>query len=36
VTFLAVPYDNEAAARRAEELGQPDWARALRTGFMSL
>lgn len=35
VTFLAVPYDHEAAARRAEALGRPDWARALRTGFMS-
>ncbi|HEX2552736.1 MAG TPA: metallophosphoesterase family protein [Microvirga sp.] len=36
VTFLAVPYDNEAAARRAEAHGRPDWAMALRTGFMSL
>lgn len=27
-----VPYDHEAAARRAEANGRPDWADALRTG----
>jgi predicted phosphodiesterase len=32
--FLAVPYDHEAAARRAEANGRPDWAHALRSGFM--
>lgn len=32
--FLAVPYDSEAAAKRADEAGRPDWAHALRTGFM--
>jgi predicted phosphodiesterase len=36
VDLLAVPYDWEAAARRAEERGAPVWARLLRTGFMSL
>ncbi len=34
VTFRALPYDHERAARRAEENGRPDWAHALRTGFM--
>jgi predicted phosphodiesterase len=33
-TFRAVTYDHEAAARRAEANGRPDWAHALRTGFM--
>jgi predicted phosphodiesterase len=33
-TFVAVPYASEEAARRAEANGRPDWARALRTGFM--
>ncbi len=32
--LLAVPYDHEAAARRAEENGRPEWAHPLRTGFM--
>jgi predicted phosphodiesterase len=32
--FRAVAYDWEGAARRAEENGRPDWAHALRTGFM--
>lgn len=32
VECRAVPYDHEAAARRAEENGRPDWADALRTG----
>jgi diadenosine tetraphosphatase ApaH/serine/threonine PP2A family protein phosphatase len=31
---IAVSYDHEAAARRAEESGRPEWARALRTGFV--
>ncbi len=30
VTFRQVPYDNEAAARRAEANGSPAWARMLR------
>ncbi|UFN50789.1 metallophosphoesterase [Roseomonas sp. OT10] len=33
--LLAVPYDHEEAARQAERLGRPAWARALRTGFMA-
>jgi predicted phosphodiesterase len=33
-TFRAVAYDSEQAARRAEANGRPDWAHALRTGFM--
>ena len=32
VTFHAVPYDCEAAARRAEANGRAEWAFALRTG----
>ena len=32
--LLAVEYDHEAAARRAESLGRPEWAHALRTGAM--
>jgi predicted phosphodiesterase len=32
VTLCAVDYDHEAAARRAEGNGRPDWADALRTG----
>jgi predicted phosphodiesterase len=35
VEFLALPYAHEEAARRAEANGRPDWAHALRTGFMS-
>lgn len=31
---IAVDYDNEAAARQAEQVGRPEWAHALRTGFM--
>jgi predicted phosphodiesterase len=31
---IAVAYDHERAARRAEESGRPGWAYALRTGFM--
>jgi len=34
IDTLAVAYDHEAAARRAEEVGRPEWAHALRTGFM--
>jgi predicted phosphodiesterase len=33
VALVAVPYDSESAARRAEGNGRPDWARALRTGW---
>jgi predicted phosphodiesterase len=33
--LLAVPYDHESMARLAEQHGQPDWAHALRTGYMS-
>ena len=32
IAFLAVPYDHEAVARRAEANGRPGWAHALRTG----
>jgi putative phosphoesterase len=32
--LIAVPYDWEAAARIAERHARPDWARALRTGFV--
>lgn len=32
--LIAVPYDFEAAARLAEQRGMPDWARALRSGFV--
>ena len=34
VELRAVPYDPEPAARLAERHGRPDWAFALRTGFM--
>jgi diadenosine tetraphosphatase ApaH/serine/threonine PP2A family protein phosphatase len=36
VETFAVPYDNEAAARRADESGRPEWAHALRTGFIPI
>lgn len=32
--FLAVAYDHELAAQRAEQCGRSEWAHALRTGFM--
>lgn len=32
VTFIAIDYDIDAAARRAEANGRPDWVHALRTG----
>ncbi len=32
---FAVPYDNEAAARRAEAGGRPEWAEGLGTGFIT-
>ncbi|HRE22105.1 MAG TPA: metallophosphoesterase family protein [Rhabdaerophilum sp.] len=34
VTFRAVPYDFERAARQAEKRGRREWAHALRTGLM--
>ena len=34
VEFRATPYDWESAAARAELQGRPDWADALRTGFV--
>jgi len=34
VELRCVPYDWEAAARRAEDNHRPDWADALRTGFV--
>ncbi len=34
VTFVAVPYACQEAARRAELNDRPDWAHALRTGFI--
>lgn len=36
LAFRAVPYDHEAAAIRADASGRPEWAHALRTGFMPL
>jgi len=33
--LVAVPYDHEAAAQQAERNGRPEWAAALRTGFLS-
>jgi predicted phosphodiesterase len=35
VELVALAYDAEAAARRAEANGSPAWAQAIRTGFMS-
>ena len=32
--LISVPYDHEPMARLAEERGQPDWAHALRSGYM--
>ncbi|SFO03473.1 Predicted phosphodiesterase [Mesorhizobium sp. NFR06] len=32
---IAVDYDHEAAAKQAEQAGRPEWAHALRTGFMT-
>ena len=34
VEAIALPYDHEAAARRATSNGRPEWAYALRTGRM--
>jgi putative phosphoesterase len=34
VTHVALPYDWEAAARTADLNGRPDWARALRSGWI--
>jgi predicted phosphodiesterase len=34
VALRSVPYDHEAAARRACDQQRPDWAHALRTGFV--
>ncbi len=34
IELIALPYDNDSAARRAERNGRPDWAFALRTGLM--
>jgi diadenosine tetraphosphatase ApaH/serine/threonine PP2A family protein phosphatase len=34
IESIAVVYDHEAAARRADESGRPEWAHALRFGFM--
>jgi predicted phosphodiesterase len=36
VELRAVPYDHESAARRAQANERPDWATALRTGFVGL
>ncbi|HWH81927.1 MAG TPA: metallophosphoesterase family protein [Burkholderiaceae bacterium] len=35
VSLRAVAYDWESAAQRAEREGRPDWAAALRTGFVT-
>jgi diadenosine tetraphosphatase ApaH/serine/threonine PP2A family protein phosphatase len=34
IESIAVAYDHESAARRAAESGRPEWAHALRFGFM--
>jgi predicted phosphodiesterase len=34
IEFIAITYDFEEAARRAEKNGRNEWAHALRTGFM--
>jgi predicted phosphodiesterase len=34
VSLVSVPYDWESAARKAEENRRPDWARALRSGWI--
>jgi diadenosine tetraphosphatase ApaH/serine/threonine PP2A family protein phosphatase len=34
VMFVALAYDWQSAAKRAEINGRPEWAHALRTGFM--
>jgi putative phosphoesterase len=34
VDLIAIPYDWDTAARIAEGNGRPEWARALRTGFV--
>ena len=33
VALLSIPYDHQAASRRAAELGRPDWAAMLATGY---
>ncbi len=32
--LISVPYDHEPMARLADQRGQPDWAHALRSGYM--
>lgn len=34
IDLVAISYDHAAAASRADKNGRPDWAHALRTGFM--
>lgn len=34
IEFIAVPYEHERAARRADANDRPEWAYALRTGAM--
>ncbi|MNT34733.1 hypothetical protein D3C72_1707300 [compost metagenome] len=34
VEFVSVPYPHESMALLAEQRGRPEWAFALRTGFM--
>ena len=36
IDLISLPYDHAAAAACAERNGRPDWAHALRTGFMAL
>jgi putative phosphoesterase len=36
VTFRAIPYDHEAAARLAEQNGFPQWREALTTGWVGM
>jgi diadenosine tetraphosphatase ApaH/serine/threonine PP2A family protein phosphatase len=35
VDLLAIEYDSNAASMRASNNGRPEWARALKTGFIS-
>ena len=34
VALVSVPYDSRAMARLAERRGQPEWERALLTGYL--
>jgi predicted phosphodiesterase len=36
IDLISIPYDHAAAAACADRNGRPDWAHALRTGYMSV